>query len=175
MFGPALMAAPVYEYGARNREVYFPATCGWYDFYTGKYISGGGRLKVDAPYERMPLYVREGAIVPYGPEMQYSDEKPAEEITLYVYAGQDGEFTLYEDEGVNYNYEKGQYAIIPFIYNDAEGTLTIGDRAGEFPGMLKERTFNVVKVSKDKPQPFDAKAKGVTVKYDGKQQSVSIS
>ena len=63
-------------------------------------------MKVDAPYERMPLYVREGAIVPYGPEMQYSDEKPAEEITLYVYAGKDGEFTLYEDEGVNYNYEK---------------------------------------------------------------------
>ena len=132
-------------------------------------------MKVDAPYERMPLYVREGAIVPYGPEMQYSDEKPAEEITLYVYAGKDGEFTLYEDEGVNYNYEKGQYATIPFTYNDAEGTLTIGDRAGEFPGMLKERTFNVVKVSKDKPQLFDAKAKGVTVKYDGKQQSVSIS
>ena len=175
MFGPALMAAPVYEYGARTREVYFPATCGWYDFYTGKYMAGGQQLKVDAPYERMPLYVREGAIVPYGPEMQYSDEKPAEEITLYVYAGKDGEFILYEDEGVNYNYEKGQYATIPFTYNDAEGTLTIGDRAGEFPGMLKERTFNVVKVSKDKPQPFDAKAKGVTVKYDGKQQSVSIS
>ena len=138
-------------------------------------MAGGQQLKVDAPYERMPLYVREGAIVPYGPEMQYSDEKPAEEITLYVYAGKDGEFTLYEDEGVNYNYEKGQYATIPFTYNDAEGTLTIGDRAGEFPGMLKERTFNVVKVSKDKPQPFDTKAKGVTVKYDGKQQSVSIS
>ena len=64
MFGPALMAAPVYEYGARTREVYFPATCGWYDFYTGKYMAGGQQLKVDAPYERMPLYVREGAIVP---------------------------------------------------------------------------------------------------------------
>lgn len=174
MFGPAMMAAPVYEYGARSREMYFPASCGWYDFYTGKYVAGGQKLKVDAPYERMPLYVREGAIVPYGPDMQYSNEKPASEVTLYVYAGKNGAFTLYEDEGVNYNYEKGQYATIPFTYNDAEGTLTIGERAGEFPGMLKERTFNVVKVTKDKPQPFDLKAKGTVVKYDGKSQNINL-
>lgn len=174
MFGPAMMAAPVYEYAARNREVYFPAGCGWYDFYSGKYVDGGQKLTVDAPYERMPLYVREGAIIPYGPDMQYSDEKPASEITLYVYAGQNGAFTLYEDEGVNYNYEKGQYATIPFTYNEADGTLTIGDRTGEFPGMLKQRTFNIVKVGKDKPQPFDLKAKGTVVNYDGKAQHVKI-
>ena len=174
MFGSALMVAPVYEYGARSREVYFPASCGWYDFYSGKYVNGGQKLTVDAPYERIPLYVCEGAIVPYGPDMQYSDEKPASEITLYVYTGKDGAFTLYEDEGVNYNYEKGQYATIPFAYNDAEGTLVIGDRTGDFPGMLKERTFNVVKVSKDRPQPFDLKAKGTTVKYDGKAQTVKL-
>ena len=174
MFGSALMVAPVYEYGARSREVYFPASCGWYDFYSGKYVDGGQKLTVDAPYERIPLYVCEGAIVPYGPDMQYSDEKPASEITLYVYTGKDGAFTLYEDEGVNYNYEKGQYATIPFAYNDAEGTLVIGDRTGDFPGMLKERTFNVVKVSKDRPQPFDLKAKGTTVKYDGKAQTVKL-
>jgi hypothetical protein len=174
MFGSALMVAPVYEYGARSREVYFPASCGWYDFYSGKYVDGGQKLTVDAPYERIPLYVCEGAIVPYGPDMQYSDEKPASEITLYVYTGKDGAFTLYEDEGVNYNYEKGQYATIPFAYNDAEGTLVIGDRTGDFPGMLKERTFNVVKVSKDQPQPFDLKAKGTTVKYDGKAQTVKL-
>ena len=100
--------------------------------------------------------------------------QPASEITLYVYTGKDGAFTLYEDEGVNYNYEKGQYATIPFAYNDAEGTLVIGDRTGDFPGMLKERTFNVVKVSKDQPQPFDLKAKGTTVKYDGKAQTVKL-
>ena len=81
MFGSALMVAPVYEYGARSREVYFPASCGWYDFYSGKYVDGGQKLTVDAPYERIPLYVCEGAIVPYGPDMQYSDEKPASEIT----------------------------------------------------------------------------------------------
>ena len=174
MFGPALMVAPVYEYGARSRNMYFPAGCGWYDFYTGKYIAGGQQLEVDAPYERIPLYVREGAIIPYGPDMQYSDEKKAENITLYVFAGQDGAFTLYEDEGVNYNYEKGQYAMIPFTYNDAEGTLTIGDRQGEFAGMLTERTFNVVKVSKDQPKGFDLNAKGTVVKYDGKAQTVKL-
>lgn len=174
MFGPAMMVAPVYEYGARSREMYFPAICGWYDFYSGKYVSGGQKLTVDAPYEHIPLFVREGAIIPYGPDMQYSDEKPASEITLYVYAGQDGAFTLYEDEGVNYNYEKGQYATIPFTYKEAEGTLTVGARKGEFPGMLKERTFNVVKVSKDKPQPFDLKVKGVVVKYDGTTQTVKL-
>lgn len=76
---------------------------------------------------------------------------------------------------MNYNYEKGQYATIPFAYNDAEGTLVIGDRTGDFPGMLKERTFNVVKVSKDQPQPFDLKAKGTTVKYDGKAQTVNYN
>lgn len=174
MFGPAMMVAPVYEYGARSREMYFPAICGWYDFYSGKYVSGGQKLTVDAPYEHIPLFVREGAIIPYGPDMQYSDEKPASEITLYVYAGQDGAFTLYEDEGVNYNYEKGQYATIPFTYKEAEGTLTVGARKGEFPGMLKERTFNVVKVSKDKPQPFDLKVKGAVVKYDGTTQTVKL-
>ena len=106
--------------------------------------------------------------------MEYSDEKPASEITLYVYEGQNGSFTLYEDEGVNYNYEKGQYAMIPFTYNEADKTLTIGERQGEFSGMLKERTFNVVTVSKDKPQPFNLKAKGVVVKYDGKAQQVKL-
>lgn len=174
MFGPAIMVAPVYEYGARTRSMYFPAGTGWYDFYTGKYVAGGQQQTVDAPYERIPLYVREGAIIPYGPDMEYSNEKQASEITLYVYEGQNGSFTLYEDEGVNYNYEKGQYAMIPFTYNEADKTLTIGERQGEFSGMLKERTFNVVTVSKDKPQPFNLKAKGVVVKYDGKAQQVKL-
>ncbi len=175
MFGPALMACPVYEYGARNREVYFPETTGWYDFYTGKYITGGQQLVVDAPYERMPLFVREGAIIPYGPAMQYSDEKPADNITLYVYAGQNGSFTLYEDENVNYNYEKGKYAMIPFTFDEAARSLVIGDRQGEFPGMLTDRTFNVVLVDKTNPQPFDlSKAKGQTVQYNGVKQIVKF-
>lgn len=173
MFGPSIMVCPVYEYGARSREVYLPNTCGWYDFYTGKYLAGG-RKTVQAPYERIPLYVREGAILPYGPDMQYSDEKPAENITLFIYKGKDGDFTLYEDENVNYNYEKGAYAMIPMHYKEAESTLTIDERQGEFPGMLKERTFRIVVVDKDKPQPFDLKAKGQTVKYDGRKVVVKL-
>ena len=149
MFGPSFLVAPVYEYGARKRDIYFPACEGWYDFYTNKFVKGGVCARVDAPYERMPLYVRAGSVVPFGPDMQWSDEKPADVIDLYVYRGADGSFTLYEDENVNYNYEKGAYAMIDFRYDDRNGTLTIGERKGEFPGMLKERVFNVIPVSKN--------------------------
>ncbi len=174
MFGPAFMAAPVTEYGARERGVYFPAGTVWYDFYTGASRHGGESVSVAAPYGRMPLFVAAGSIVPFGPDMQWSAEKPAELINLYVYTGADGSFSLYEDEDLNYNYEKGAYANIPMTWNDAEGTLTIGDRTGEFPGMLKQRKFNVVKVSPDSPQGFDRDAKGKLVEYDGKAVTVSL-
>ena len=173
MFGPALMVCPVYTYEARERKVYFPDTVGWYDFYTGNPVNNGWQ-KVSAPYERIPLFVREGAIVPWGPDLQYSDEKPAETITLYVYKGQNGKFTLYEDEGVNYGYEKGSYALIPLEYNEAEATLTIGERQGTFPGMLERRIFNVVVVSKNNPQPFDLNAKGQRVEYNGEKQVIHL-
>lgn len=175
MFGPSLMVCPVYEYGARNREVYFPATSGWYDFYTGKYIDGGKSQTVSAPYEQMPLYFCEGTIMPYGPEIEYVDEKLPENITLYVYGGKDGSFTLYEDEGVNYNYEKGQYSMIPLTYNEASRTLIIENRQGEYPGMLKDRVFNVVFVDKNNPKPFDMNAKGIEVAYSGKEVEIKMN
>ncbi len=174
MFGPQLMVCPVYTYGARERRVYLPDTEGWFDFYTGKAMKGGWQT-VAAPYERIPLFVREGAIIPYGPDMQYCDEKEAEEITLYVYKGHDGIFTLYEDEQVNYNYEKGAFATILFIYREADNTLTIGERQGSFPGMLQERTFRVVTVSRGHPQPFDLKAKGKVVRYNGSKVVVDLN
>ena len=121
MFGPSLMVAPVYQYKERTREVYFPEASGWYDLYSGKFTEGGQKISVDAPYERMPLFVKEGSIVPFGPEIQYAGEKQADEITLYVYAGKDAEFTMYEDEGVNYNYEKGAFSTIQFKYNEQTG------------------------------------------------------
>lgn len=128
---------------------------------------------VDAPYERIPVYVREGSIIPYGPEMQYCDEKPADQITLYVYAGRDGQFQLYEDEGVNYNYEKGKYLTIDITYNDADKTLTIGKQQGKFQGSLKQRQFNVVYVTKDQPRELSFTQKsGVLVNYSGQQVSV---
>ena len=175
MFGPALMACPVGYYKARNRSIYFPEQCGWYNLYTNEYIEGGQNLIVEAPYEQIPVFVREGAIIPFGPEMQWSDEKPAELINLYVYAGQDGKFQLYEDEGTNYNYEKGKYATIDIIYDDAAKTVSFGARKGQFNGMLKNRRFNVVLVTKDAPKPlnFD-NPEGKMVQYNGKAVSVQL-
>jgi alpha-D-xyloside xylohydrolase len=169
MFGPALMACPVGYYKARNRSVYFPAQTGWYNLYTNEYIEGGQRLVVDAPYEQIPVFVREGSVIPFGPEMEWSDEKPAELINLYVYAGQNGQFQLYEDEGTNYNYEKGKYATIDITYDEAMKTVTFGARKGSFPGMLKNRRFNVVYITKDHPQPLNLdNPEGKLVEYNGK-------
>jgi alpha-D-xyloside xylohydrolase len=173
MFGPAFLVAPVYEYGARTRKVYLPESTQWYDFYSGAAVANGTQT-VAAPYERIPLFVRAGSIIPFGPDIQWSDEKEADYITLYVYAGANGKFTLYEDEGVNYNYEKGKYATIDFTYDDATSTLTVGTRKGQFKGMLKTRKFNVVKVSKDSPVPYDKNTKGKIVNYDGTTQKINI-
>ena len=175
MFGPSLMACPVGYYQARSREVYFPSQTGWYDFYTGKHIAGGQRISVDAPYERIPVFVREGAIIPFGPEMQWSDEKQPELIQLYVYAGRDGQFQLYEDEGTNYNYEKGQYATIDIRYDDKTRTLTLGQRKGSFKGMLQKRRFNVVLVSGQNARPLNLEnPDGRLVEYVGKEVKVKL-
>jgi len=173
MFGSALMVCPVYEYKAREREVYFPAGAGWYDLYSGKYTAGSQRLQVAAPYDRMPLFASAGAILPMGKAIQHTAEKQTD-LTLYVYEGKNGAYTLYEDEGVNYNYEKDIFSTIEFTYNDTDKTLTIGDRKGEFPGMDNERTFNIVLVSKSKPVGIDDKAAGKKILYDGKQQMVNL-
>ena len=175
MLGPALMACPVGYYKARNRIVYFPYQCGWYDLYSGEHKDGGKILVVDAPYERIPVFVREGAIIPFGPEMQWSDEKAPELINLYVYAGQDGEFQLYEDEGTNYNYEQGKYATIDIRYDDTRHTVTIGPRQGKFPGMLKNRRFNIVFITKEKPQPLNLQnPQGQLVEYSGKALTIQL-
>lgn len=175
MFGPAFMACPVTEYKARERQVYFPAGCGWYDLYTGKHIDGGQEQTVDAPYHRMPVFVREGAIIPFGSDIQWSDERQADTIDLYVYAGADGRFELYEDEGTNYNYEKGRFATIDISYEDKSRILTIGSRRGSFKGMLKERVFNIVMVGKDRVRPLNLdNPEGVRVSYDGRRVSVAL-
>jgi alpha-D-xyloside xylohydrolase len=170
MFGPSLLVVPVYKYLAREREVYFPELCGWYDFYNGKYIAGGQKLRVEAPYERMPLFVKEGSIIPFGPEIRFTDEKPADPVTLYVYTGRNCAFTLYEDEGTNYDYENGECSTIKFSFNNETGELTIGERNGSFDGMLKERTFHVIWVSKKKPVGFEPGNKPqITVQYTGNE------
>jgi alpha-D-xyloside xylohydrolase len=154
MFGPALLVNPVTTYKARSRSVYLPESAGWFDFWTGASLAGGQTTDAAAPYDQLPLYVRAGSILPTGPDLQYTGEKPADPITLYVYGGADGSFALYEDDGLSYSYEKGEFASIPIHWNDASQTLTIGKREGSFHGMLKERTFRVVLVSRDKPVGF---------------------
>ena len=154
MFGPAFMACPVYTYGARSRTAYFPAGTGWYDFYSGAHIMGGQMVEVSAPYSRMPLYVREGSIVPFGREMQYSDQYPADTLTLYLYTGCDAAFTLYEDENTNYNYEQEACLQIPMSYDEASGLFTIGKQQGSYEGMPLRRTVRLVVVSPDAPVAY---------------------
>lgn len=174
MFGPAFLVSPVYKYGARDREVYFPAGEIWYDFYTGKTVKGGQTLKVDAPYETMPLFVRGGSIVPAGSDIQYAAQKSDEPVTIVVYGGRDGDFTIYEDEGTNYNYEKGAFSKIRLEYNDKTNELTIADREGSFPGMQSDRKFNIVKVDAAHPVADAIKAKGKLVNYNGRKAVVKL-
>jgi alpha-D-xyloside xylohydrolase len=175
MFGPSLMINPVTEYKARSRKVYLPAAYGWYDIRSGVYYAGGVVVDAAAPYDYMPVFVREGSVIPFGPEIQYASEKPADPLTLYVYGGSDGSFVLYEDEGENYNYETGAYTLIPFTYSEADNTLTAGARTGEFSGMLQNRTFNVVKVSEKKAVKIDfARAPDVTINYTGEEITVKL-
>lgn len=175
MFGPSLMACPVGYYKARSRQVYLPKQKGWYDLYSGKYYQGGQTINAAAPYERIPVFVPEGSIIPFGPAMEWSDEKPAELINLYVYEGKNGSFTLYEDEGSNYNYEKGKYATIEFSYDDASHQLTIGAVKGSFDGMLKKRRFNIVTVGAKTPKALNvSNPKGKLVQYSGSEVKVKL-
>jgi alpha-D-xyloside xylohydrolase len=155
MFGPAFMVNPVTEQlytganagsGKTTRKVYLPKATTWYDFWTGKKYTGGQTLNAAAPIETMPLYVKAGSIVPMGPVMQYATEKPADDLELRIYPGANGEFRFYEDENDTYNYEKGSFAAFTLRWNDKARQLSISDTKGNFPGMLKSRTFRVVLV-----------------------------
>ena len=123
---------------------YLPKGTTWYDFWTGKQYKGGQNVTLETTIDRVPMFVRAGSILPLGPEMQYVGEKKWDNLEMRVYPGANGSFVLYEDEGDNYNYEKGAYATITFQWNDSKKVLTIGDRQGNYPGMLKTRTFTIV-------------------------------
>ena len=143
---------------------YLPKGADWYDFWTNKKVHGGQKLTLETRFDRVPMFVRAGSIIPLGEEMQYVGEKDWSNLEVRVYPGKDADFTLYEDEGDNYNYEKGVYATIAFHWNNASRTLTIADREGSYPGMLMNRKFNVVLP--------DGTAK--TVEYAGKEVKVSF-
>ena len=123
---------------------YLPKGATWYDFWTNKAYKGGRSVTLETTFDRVPMFVRAGSILPLGPEMQYVGEKAWDNLELRVYPGADGSFVLYEDEGDNYNYEKGMYSVIRFGWNDKKHTLTIGARKGSYPGMLSERAFTIV-------------------------------
>jgi alpha-D-xyloside xylohydrolase len=184
MFGPAFLVNPVTQQlysgnkAANNqtsRQVYLPKSTSWYDFWTGKRTEGGITINADAPIDILPLYVKAGSIVPMGPFMEYATEKKPDNIELRIYPGADGQFKFYEDENDNYNYEKGQYATFTINWNDKLHQLTISDTKGSFPGMLKQRTFNVVLVNDAHgvdvapAQTFDK-----VIKYSGKMLKVNL-
>jgi alpha-D-xyloside xylohydrolase len=146
MFGPAILVNPVTEQGAAARHLYLPKTA-WYDFWTGSKLAGGTIIDAAAPLDRLPLFVRAGSILPMGPDVQHTTEKPADPIELRVYRGADGDFTLYEDENDNYNYEKDIHSTSSIHWDEAGQRLSIGDRRGQFPGMLDTRTLRVVFVA----------------------------
>ncbi len=150
--------------------MYLPAGQGWYDLYSGKYIDGGQRITVDAPYERIPVFVKEGSIIPFRPELAYTSQSPADKLTLFIYTGKDASFNLYEDDDTTYNYEKGAFSNITITYKEATKKLTIGERNGSFPGMLNNRFFKIVWISKSQPKELQYEnVGGEMTDYKGKE------
>jgi alpha-D-xyloside xylohydrolase len=159
----------------KARMVYLPEGTSWFDFWTGKTYNGGQRARFEAPIDKIPLLVKAGSIIPMGPFVQYSTEKPADPIELRIYKGANGSFTLYEDENDNYNYEKGVFATIAFNWDDASKTLTIGARKGEFPGMLKTRTIKVVLVDEKHGNGIEISSSfDKTIAYNGEEQKIIL-
>jgi alpha-D-xyloside xylohydrolase len=171
LFGPAILVSPVTTQGATSRRVYLPKAT-WYDFWSGKKIEGGKYIDADAPLEKLPLFIRAGSIIPMGPTMEWSTQKPADPIELRVYPGADGDFTIYEDENDNYDYAKGQHATIQLHWNDKAKTLTIGKRQGSFPGMLDRHKVNVVIVEENLGVRIGDGAPTRSVDYSGDQVEV---
>ncbi|MGO9316262.1 MAG: TIM-barrel domain-containing protein [Terracidiphilus sp.] len=165
----------VVEHREKTRSVYLPAGASWFDFWTGERLEGGRTIIADAPIETIPLMIRSGSIVPMGPFLQYSTEKPADPIELRIYPGADGNFTLYEDENDSYNYENGVYATIAFQWDDAKRLLTIDARKGDFPGMLKSRTFHIVMVGKSHGVGVEVTGNpDKVILYQGEQQTIQL-
>jgi alpha-D-xyloside xylohydrolase len=172
MFGPAFLVAPVTDYKARSRKIYLPAGASWVDFYTGRRVAGGRMIDAAAPYERMPLFVRAGSIVPTGPAIEFTGNDTHSPLTVNVYTGADGGFSLYEDDGVSRQYLHGQYSRIPFTWNERRKTLTIGAREGSYPGMAGTRAIKVRLIRPGTPLNLDAA--DATISYTGAPMTVRM-
>ncbi|ETI60064.1 alpha-xylosidase [Sphingobium sp. C100] len=172
LFGDAFLVAPITEYRARSRKVYLPGTGNWYDFSTGKTYRGGTTADVAAPLDRMPLFVRAGAIVPMGPVMQYVDQTPDAPLTIVIYTGADGQFSLYEDDGRSEQYKQGRYSRIPIRYDDKSGRISFGAREGQaWHDMPATRKIRVKWVSAGKPVTDDM-SYDAEISYDGAARTV---
>lgn len=174
MFGPAFLVAPVTEPAkdVPSRKVYLPSGASWVNFWTGEKTAGGREVETPSTLGQIPLYVRSGSIVPLGPVVQYADEKPDAPIELRVYPGADATFTLYEDAGDGYAYERGERATTPIKWDDAKQELTIGAREGNYPGMPAKRDFNVVVVNPESGLGLGPAAKpDGTISYAGEAKS----
>ncbi|KAF0092842.1 MAG: glycosyl hydrolase family 31 [Puniceicoccaceae bacterium 5H] len=175
LFGPSILVCPVTEYRARQRTVHLPDGADWYDMHTGERLEGGQTFQADAPLGDLPLYVRAGSIIPFGPNIQYVDEKPDAPIELRVYPGADASFTLYNDAGTTYDYEDGAYAEIEVHWDDAKHTLSLSDRHGSYADMPDARTFRIVVVDAthgNTLQPTTTPQK--TVHYHGQAMQVKL-
>jgi alpha-D-xyloside xylohydrolase len=186
MFGKSILVCPVTvpmyskdtneDFGpVKTKELYLPKGADWFDFWTGIKFSGGQTIKKETPIDIIPLYVKAGSILPVGPKVQFATEKKWDNLEIRVYEGANGEFTLYEDENDNYNYEKGVFSTITFSWDDAKKILTINDRKGTFSGMLSERKFNIVKVSNGTGKGMDEVGKyNKVVDYLGEKVMVKL-
>lgn len=185
MFGKSLLVCPVTEMmyspdkkadftTIKSRELYLPAGTDWIDFWTGEKLKGGQKVSKASPIDIMPLYVKAGAILPIGPKVQYATEKSWDSLEIRVYEGANGEFTLYEDENDNYNYENGAFSTITFNWDNAKKALTISNRQGTFPGILAERKFRVVLVGSDKATGMETGKFDKEITYTGKRTVVRL-
>jgi alpha-D-xyloside xylohydrolase len=186
MFGSAFLVCPVTRpmYFAANsiplegvektRLVYLPSGSDWYNFWTGNRYDGGQTILAEAPLATMPLFVRSGSIVPIGPNIQFTGDQPCAPIELWLYPCQDGAFTLYEDEGDNYNYEQGGFALIHIAWNDSTRQLTLEARQGSYPGMQVLKVFRVV-IANEKPfNPLAEETQAREIFYDGQRLVVDF-
>jgi alpha-D-xyloside xylohydrolase len=160
---------------ATHRSVYLPSSPKWYDFWTGASTQGGKEIEAEAPLDRMPLYVRAGSILPMGPEIEYAQQNPGGPVELRIYRGADGAFSLYDDAGDSYDYEKGKHSVIPIRWNESASLLTFGARQGSFPGMVEKRSFRIVLVAGGHGVGGDVTGKAdKEITYEGAEIKVSL-
>ncbi len=173
MFGKSILVAPVTS-EVKSRSLYLPKGAQWVDFWTGEKLEGRQEISREAPIDIIPLYVKAGSIVPVGPSVQFATEKSWDDLQIRIYPGADGEFTLYEDENDNYNYEKGKYTTVRMTWNDKDRRLIIHPRKGNYDGMLRNRNFRIVVVDHLKGLGLDNESYTVNVEYKGKKLNIKL-